>query len=303
MASETPFAAIELRHLRYFVAAAEHGSLRKASRALVLQESTISRGVRDLEDRLGASLFQRRRDGVKLTFAGECFLRRTCIALQEIGKGARDVAAIGRCEDGRLKVGTFSSVASGFVLDLLRSYNTSHAGVRIDLVDGNPASQVAAIRQLQLDVAFVSGTNVWPGCEIDHLWSERIYVILPRSHPLSEKEEICWSDLINEHFTVTNSAPGPEIKDYLVQRFAELGQHPDVQTQDVSRGNLLLLVAAGLGLTLTREASTTIQIPDITYRPIYGDVLPFSAVWSPRNDNPALRRLLSMARQMSVVSS
>lgn len=68
--------SIELRHLRYFIVAAEHGSFRKAGAARGVQESAISRCVRDLEDELGASLFNRYNGGVRLTFAGERFLRR-----------------------------------------------------------------------------------------------------------------------------------------------------------------------------------------------------------------------------------
>ena len=54
----------EIRHLRYFVTAAEHGSFRKASQTLGIQESAVSRRIRDLEDHLGASLFQRQASGV-----------------------------------------------------------------------------------------------------------------------------------------------------------------------------------------------------------------------------------------------
>ena len=56
------------------------------------------------------------------------------------------------------------------------------------------------------------------------------------------------------------------------------------------------LVAVGRGLTLTSEATTVAQFPGITYRRMAGEILPFSAIWSARNDNPASRRLLSMAR-------
>ncbi|MEM7670953.1 MAG: LysR family transcriptional regulator, partial [Pseudomonadota bacterium] len=59
----------------------------------------------------------------------------------------------------------------------------------------------------------------------------------------------------------------------------------------------------GRGLTLTSQATTVSTIPGVIYRPIDGEILSFSAVWSPRNDNPALRRLLSMARQMSDAAS
>ena len=92
------FGSLELRHLRYFLAACEHGSFRKAGAALGIRESTISRAIRDLEDSLGASLFQRYAGGVRLAFAGKKFLYRAHNVLQEISDGAKDVVAIGRCE-------------------------------------------------------------------------------------------------------------------------------------------------------------------------------------------------------------
>ncbi|QPC45252.1 LysR family transcriptional regulator [Kaustia mangrovi] len=290
---------MELRHLRYFVATTEHGSLRKAAAALGVQESTVSRAVRDLEDRLGASLFHRHIGGVDLTIGGERFLYRVRIALQQIGSGIQDVAAIGCCENGCLRVGIFSSLASGFLAELLQAYDKSHPGVRIDLSDGNPDEHVAAIRQRALDVAFVTGTRDWSECETVTLWLERVFAALPKGHTLTRKEELDWSDLAGESFVVSNVAPGPELHDYLVQRLADLGHRPEINPQQVGRDNILSLVAAGRGMTLTSEATTVAQFPGVAYRPIAGEVLPFCAVWSPRNDNPALRRLLSMARSMS----
>ena len=86
---------IELRHINYFVVASEQGSFRKAATLLSIQESAVSRRIRDLEDQLGASLFQRHSGGVCLTQAGQRFLRRARIVLQQIEDGVNDVAAIG----------------------------------------------------------------------------------------------------------------------------------------------------------------------------------------------------------------
>lgn len=291
--------AIELRHLRYFIAAAEHGSFRKAGVALDVQESAVSRRIRDLEDHLGASLFQRHNGGVVLTHAGQQFVRHVRKALRQINQGTKDVASIGRSEDGRIKIGIFSSLASGFLADLFRAYDKGHARVRIEFFDGNPCDHVSAIRQLRLDVAFITGTLRWSDCETDQLWSERVFAVLPCDHPLCGKQELDWQELAGERFIVSDGAPGPEIHDYLVQHLADLGQHPEINAQYVGRDNLLSLVAIGQGLTVMSEAGTAAQFPGIVYRPIANELLPFCAVWSPRNDNPACRRLLSLARSMA----
>jgi DNA-binding transcriptional LysR family regulator len=290
---------IEVRHLRYFLAAAEHGSFRKAASALGIQESAVSRRIRDLEDSLGASLFQRYNGGVLLTQAGQQFVRYARKALRQIGQGAKDVAAIGRSESGRIKIGIFSSLASGFLADLVKAYDESHAQVRMEFIDGDPADHVSAIRQLRLDVAFITGTNTWSDCETEQLWTERVAVVLPCGHALCVKQEVDWLELVGERFIVSDGAPGPEIHDYLVQRLAALGQHPDIHEQHVGRDNLLSLVAVGRGLTVVSEAATAALLPGIEYRLITNEVLPFCAVWSPKNDNPACRRLLSVARSLS----
>lgn len=287
---------IEFRHLRYFIAAAEHGSFRKAAPAVGVQESAISRGIRDLEDRLGASLFHRHSGGVHLTFAGQRFLQRARQIVRNLGESAHDIAAAGRAENGCVRIGIYSSLASGFLADLLHSYGARHGKVRIELVDGNPDEHIAAIRKLDIDVAFLTGARDWPACDRASLWTERVFVVLPDRHPLAAQPELTWLDLVDEPFIVSEAAPGQEIHDHLVRELAALGRHPEIQVQSVGRDNLLPLVAMGRGLTLVSEAMTVAALPGITYRPITGELLPFSAVWSPINDNPALRRLLAMAK-------
>ncbi|MCG2842256.1 LysR family transcriptional regulator [Sandaracinobacter sp. RS1-74] len=293
LGSTLPF--IELRHLRYFVTAAEHGSFRKAGAALGIQQSALSRRIHDLEDRIGASLFHRHSGGVRLTFAGKRFLPRARRTLRHLSEGAADVAAIGRADQGCLRIGILSSLASGFLAKLLRDFSGSRS-ICIELVDGDPAEHVAAIRDFQLDVAFVTGTRDWLDCDTAHLWSERMFVVLPEAHSLTAKEVLDWDNLSNEAFIVSETASGREIHDYLVQRLAGPGCQPEIQVQYIGQDNLLPLVALGRGLTVTSEATTAAHFPGICYRPIVGEVLPFSAVWSPRNDNPAFRRLLSMAK-------
>ncbi len=128
---------------------------------------------------------------------------------------------------------------------------------------------------------------------------ERVFVVLPQDHGLAACEEVGWDDLRDEQFIVSETNPGPEIHDYLVKHLAELGHHPRVERCGVGRDNLMKLVALGRGLTLTSEATTGAAFPGIVYLPVEGERLPFSAVWSLRNDNPAFRRLLSMARRLS----
>jgi DNA-binding transcriptional LysR family regulator len=112
---------MNFRHLRYFVAASDHGSFRKAGATLGVQESTISRRIRDMEDGLGSALFHRHSGGVCLTVAGQRLLSRARKVLRYVNEGAEIVDAVGRAKEGHLRIGIFSSLASGFLPDLLRA--------------------------------------------------------------------------------------------------------------------------------------------------------------------------------------
>ncbi len=294
---------IELHHLRYVVAAVEQRSFRGAAKVLSVQESSVSRRIRDLEDELGAALFIRSHDGVRLTYAGQRFVCRARIALDQIGHAARDVGAIGRGEDGMVRIGIFSSMASGFLAELFQAYDSGHAGVRLDFVDGVPLDHITAVRQHRLDVAFITGVSELTDCNVVQLWTERLFVVLPAHHRLEAQSGIGWSDLCGQSFVFSESQPGSEISDYLVKRLAEAGDRPMVERHGVGRDSLMQIVSLGRGLTLIGEAATAMHFPGVVYRPLVGEELLFSVVWLPRNENPALRRMLSLARKMSEARS
>lgn len=288
-----------LHHLHYFVVSAENGSFRQAARELEIQESAVSRRVRDLEDQVGASLFHRHSAGVTLTFAGETFLKAARNILGNVEETITDICAAGRGEKGRLTIGIFSSLASGFLNNLIVSFGRSFPEIEIELVNGNPTDHFGAIRSLRLDIAFVSESKSWPDCDNEELWKERVFLVCPEHHELAAGRMSTWDEIADETFLVSEVAPGQEMRDYLVRRLASVSRAPRIQTHAVGRDNLHALVAMGRGLAVTREASTATQFPGVIYLPIEGETLTYSAVWLPHNDNPALRRLLSMARDLA----
>lgn len=101
-----------VRHLRYLLAEAEISGFRAATRALDVQVSAVSRRIRDLEDEKGAALFVRSHQGVKLTYAETRFVCHAQAAIGKIRRAAKDGGAIGRAEDGVVRIGIFSSMAS-----------------------------------------------------------------------------------------------------------------------------------------------------------------------------------------------
>src|SRR5690606_37436702 len=95
--------------------------------------------------------------------------------------------------------------------------------------------------------------------------------------------------------------PGPEVHDYIVRRIADYSTYPDVTYRRVNVETLMHMVAIGEGITLVSEGWSSMCFPDLALRPLVAaeDIVPFSAVWSPSSDNPALRRFLSFARELA----
>jgi DNA-binding transcriptional LysR family regulator len=293
--------AIDFASIEQALLVAEHLSFRQAASVLGVRQSAVSRRVRALEDMLGVSLFERYHAGVQVTAAGAQFLEQARRALYQLDYAIKTAGAAGRGANGRLSIGIFSSIAAGFMRELMRAFFRDHPDVTIRILEGAAGDHIGLIRKRRLDIAFVRGIPVVPDCDVEQLWSERMFVALPQGHALCAKDKIGWELLRDEKFILRQTEPGPQIHDYLIARLADLGYYPSVRRFDVGRDTLMHLVALGLGVSFASESATAASFPEVVFRPIAGDaeLLPFSAVWSPNNDNPAFRRFLSLARVLA----
>ncbi|MCO0638262.1 LysR substrate-binding domain-containing protein, partial [Lutimaribacter sp. EGI FJ00014] len=181
-----------------------------------------------LEDEIGAALFVRHSSGVCLTYAGEQFVAGARKAFLYISHALDDVHAIGCGQQGVVRIGLFSSLASGFLASLFQAYHKENARVRLEFIEGGPPDHLPAIRRHNLDVAFLTGPPPADDWESTHLWNEQVYVALPEADELAVRKEIRWFDLRGRHFVVSEAQPGPEIHDYLVKHLAELGYSPTI---------------------------------------------------------------------------
>jgi len=292
---------IDLVSVTQALLVAEHLSFSRAAQVLGVGQSAVSRRVRALEDQLGVSMFERDSTGVRLTEAGRRFLERTRPALAEIDHAMKAAASAGRGAEGVIRIGILASVSGGFLRNLLGSYRGHHPAITMDIVEGSASEHLAGITERQLDVAFVTGTPTASHCDSVVLWEARVFAALPEHHALADDEAIHWDSLKDEDFIVSRDAPGPEIHDYIVRRTTEFGRSPSIERYGVGGETLMHLVALGFGISIASEAATATRYPEVVFRPLATaeDMLPYSAVWLPGNDNPALRRFLSLARSLA----
>lgn len=289
-------ALIDLIALQQALLVQEHGSFRMAAHVLGVKPSVVSRRVTGLEEEIGVSLFNRTSKGAQPTIAGVRFLKRGRAILSDISVLNRTAALNGTGEEGRLRFGIVTSIASGFARQLIGAFVASHPGLELEVVEESQRENIAGVRALTLDFALVTGRPLASGCEVEPLWHERVIVALPEMHPLATTQQIVWKQLEHERFIVSRVDPGPEIQDYIIGGLADLGRHPNVEQVSVQRETLLSLVGLGQGLSLVAEAEAGVVYPGVTFRPLDHEEIQFSLIWSTKNDNPAFRRFLSAAR-------
>lgn len=287
-----------LRQLRFSVLVAEFRSFRRVGRIVGKSPSQVGRTIADLEHALGVSLFERGAFGARPTMAGEAFIARMRGALHQIDEAVALARSAGRAETGVLRVGIILTIARGFLRRLIEAFERLHPDIDLTLVDGSRSGHLAAIRTHALDVAFLPGDARYDGFDHRVFWREQVQLAVSRTHGLARCGRVDWSDISASRFLVCRDEPGPEVRRYILRRTEAHGYVPDIRHEDVGQETLMNLVAMGRGVTPVAEAWKGVSLPDLALLPIgdEADIVPFSAYWSATNDNPALRRFLSLAR-------
>jgi len=181
---------MELRHLRYFAAVAAHGSFNGAAQRLHLTQPALSRQVKDLEDELGVRLFERGKNAVRLTDAGEIFyeeardlLSRADQAVQRVRGGFRNEV---------LRVGYAPSMVAGIMPRTLERFQATVPRVRIELADLSSREMNAMAREGRLDVLISpeATASELPGFQWTELRRISPVLVMPKTHPLAKLKRI-----------------------------------------------------------------------------------------------------------------
>ncbi len=177
---------VELRHLRYFVVVAAHGSFNRAAQVLHLTQPALSRQVRDLEEELSVPLFVRGRNAVRLTDAGELFyeearevLARADLAVQRVrNERRRDV----------VRIGYAPSATAGILPRALERFRTEHPAVRVELMDVSPTEMIRMAHEGWLDVVVALEPSViaTPGFQWSVLRRVNLVLVMRADDPLAK---------------------------------------------------------------------------------------------------------------------
>ena len=285
---------MELRHLRYFSVLAEELHFGRAARRLSISQPPLSVAIRQLEESVGARLFERNSKEVRLTHAGEALrisARRLLLQAEEAALEARDVAA---GSAGRLRIGFVGAMLYRGLPQALRAFQARHPAVRITLAELNSGVQIAELLHDRLDLGFVHTSRMPPELQHRLLLSEPFVCCLPSGHALARKRVLAPADLRNQPFVLFSREASPDYHERILSICADAGFLPEVRHEVRHWLAVVSLVSQGMGVALVPQAMRHSALRGAVFRPLDRAVAQSEAygVWRSGPPNVLAERLL-----------
>src|SRR5271155_4266910 len=291
---------MELRHLRYFIAVAEAGSLTVAAQqTLHTSQPSLSRQVRDLEDEVGTPLLTRRARGIELTPAGRAFLEHARSVLSQVEAATQAARRVAHPTKPCFSIGFLTGHESAWMPEALRILRDELPNIDVMISSQYSPLLADGLSQGKIDAAFLRKERALPDLAFRLLVKEPLVVILPSDHRLAALKAISPKDLAGETFViVSHTAPvlRAVIDNYLKR--SRINITPAHEADHVTMGISLIMSTRGVGL-LPAYAQNFLPA-SVASRPLKGDVPTVDLVLGYRksNQSPILKLLLSRVDEL-----
>ena len=286
---------MELRHLRYFVAVAEAGSLTvAAARKLHTSQPSLSRQIRDLEDEVGAQLLRRSARGIELTPAGQAFLDHARSVLSQVEAAAEAARRVARPAKPCFAMGFLTGHELRWMPEALRILRDELPNIDVMISSQYSPLLADGLSKGKIDAAFLRREQGVPDLAFSLLVKEPLVVVLPSDHRLAALKAISPQDLMGETFvTVSRTAPVLRgiIDNYLVRSGIKIT--PAHEADHVTMG--ISLIASTRGVALLPAYTQNFLPSSVTSRPLKGETPTVDLVlgYKKSNQSPILKLLLS----------
>src|SRR6201992_3107726 len=292
---------MEIRHLRYFIAVAEEGSLlHAAERRLHTSQPSLSRQIRDLEMELGVKLLERKARGIELTAAGRVFLDHARLALMQIEVACEAARNTERPYKPGFRLGFLPGQEVIWLSEALRILREEASDVDVTITTKSSPELANALMQGEIDVALLRRETRTAGLDFRFLVKEPLVAILPARHRLARHKTVRPEDLCREDFISTARA-APVLKTAIEEYAAKVGiKLRQIYDAETLSGGMTLVASTG-GFTLLPTYLQNALIPSVVARPLYGGVATIDLVlgYNRSNTSPLLKKFLLRADELA----
>lgn len=240
---------MDLKHLRYFKAVAEELNFRKAAEKLHMSQPPLSQQIKELESSLGVLLFQRLKNGNKLTEAGKILYQSTVEVFEKMELAEEQIKAIREKKAGRLALGIVPGIRPSTIVKALSSFKSSYPRIDITISENCTTTLVRSILENQLDIAIVFGQVEDHSIEWISLGTEEYRIVTPLNHPLAKRKQVSAKDILDEPLILYKRQDQPYLYDALMRLLNSSGKAPKVVNELSSPRTRVSLAQQGMGLT------------------------------------------------------
>lgn len=294
---------MDLIKLQYFVTVAQYLNFTRAAEALFITQPTLSRQIASLEDEVGTKLFDRNRNKMTLTSAGEVLLSEAKEILEHTENLALKVHRIGHNAKSNIRVGYSGILEISFMVDLLRNISEKHPKTDVSLRRHNLGKLTEKINKGGLDVIFTleSGLEKLPNIQWVPLFENHLKLVVSNQHPLANRTSIRLEELVDEPFLALNRNESFLSQDFIKVLCRQNAFVPNIIQYVENPQTLLLLVGAAKGVALLatcaiQQSSYQVSYIDLDI-PATSKLMNFVVAWHKDNDNPCIPGFVKIAQE------
>lgn len=258
---------MDIRQLRYFLALAAERNFTRAAERLNMAQPPLSRQIQQLEDEVGAVLFDRDSRPLVLTPAGRLFYEQAVNVVRSMDDLKSIMRSFVASERQRVVVGFVPSTLYARLPDIIREFRKAAPEVDLVLVEMTSLEQIAALREGRIDIGFGRVRFDDPTVEREVLREETLVAALPAGHRLLDREgPIDLAALAGEPLIVYPAAPRPSYADQVLSLFRDQGLQPGAIQEVRELQTALGLVAAEAGICIVPTSVQSMGRRDIQFR-------------------------------------
>ena len=286
---------LELRHLRYFRQVVEELHFGRAAARLAVAQPTLSVQIRQLEQIVGARLFERHTRQVSLTDAGRVLDEAARRILRELDTAVEATRQAQAGHVGVLRVGFGPTLMLSTPAHVVRTFRQRHPGVRVDLRELPTGEQMAALVRGELDVGFVRGAEGDPRLRMERFAREPLVIALPRDHRLAGTVRVPLSALADDPWVLFPRPVAPLLHERVMALCERAGFRPTVVQESREVYTTVGLVGAGVGVTIVPDTVRRMAWNGVVYKEIPRASVGVSLVRATGPARPVVEAFLAVA--------
>jgi LysR family hca operon transcriptional activator len=291
---------MELRHLRYFVAVVQEGSLTTAAeRRLHTSQPSLSRQIRDLEQQVGTELLSRSVHGVELTAAGKAFLDHARLALMQVDAAIEAARRVALPAKKTFAVGFQTGHEMNWLPRVMHVLRDELKSIEVKVSSDYSPDLAEALVRGRLDAAFL---RVEPGYDLAYHVVDRepLIVLMPSDHRLTAKQAINPRELVGEIFIAGSNKASvlrAVTEDYLRRSGVDIKLDHGVDNMAMA----MSLVASTRGLALMPAYAKSLLPWSVVSRPLQGEepTIELAVGYDTSNSSPILKVFLSRLNELT----